>query len=265
MLTNELTDIHRSIVQYYPYEELPPNVLKFVLPHVHRAEAITSTCIWGIAALVLHDDFEVDRLLLGVIFSGAAFVRIIATSMLFSDAIHGMIRRGFPNPRLLNVVLVGTTLSILLMAMPMLVLFLVGFGCYNFFGGMLFILITEMQGSCSTATWETMTAQVARRILTAACLFALPNLYELHPRLPLVLSFWVAFVSSTVVAVRIYRYSGGSLCGEKDPSGNGREEGKKERKLKLFTVRGGGGSKPEQNLVYAEQVMLGWLIKGKDL
>jgi len=269
LFTNELTDIHRNIVRYYPYAELSPNVLKFVLPHAHRAEALTYTCVWGIVALVLHDDFEIDRLLLGVIFSGAAFLRILATAAMFSDPMHILLQRLFPNTQLLNVTLAGMTLSVALMAMPYFLVFLIGFGCYSFFGGILYILLTEMQASCGTSTWEPVTTQVARRVLTGACLFALPNLYGLHPRLPFVLSFWVAFVSSTVVAVRIYRFLGGGrgLCGTKSRGVGGKvsKRSKEARKARIFMVRGGGGNKPEQNLAYAEMVMLGWLIKGKDL
>jgi len=253
LFTSELSEIHRSLVRYYPFEQLPPNVLRFVLPYAHVADAASTACVWGISAFVLHDDFEVDTLLLGVIFSGAAFFRILATAALFNDPIHRFLRRIFPNPRLFNMSLAGITFSALLMAMPNLIVFLVGFMNFSIFSGMLGVLLTEMQGS-STNTWESFTTQLARRIFTAGCIFALPNLYSLHSRLPLALAFWVAFVSTSIVAVRMLRHSG--------------VEGqtiRRHRESVNAARRGRSGNKPEQNLVYAEQVMLGWLIKGKDL
>lgn len=256
LFTSELSEIHRSLVRYYPYEELPQNVLRFILPHAHLADSLTSTCLWGIAAYVLHDNFQIDPMLTGVIFSGAAFFRILATAAMFSEPVHRTISHLLPNPRALNVALAGVAVSTLTMAVPSAPVFIAGFMAYNVFGGVLSVLLLEMQGS-STNTWESLTTQCARRLLTAACLFALPNLYELRPLLPLLLAFWVAFVSGIVVMVRICRYAG--IGGQT----------MRRHRSSVMSARsgsaGGGSNKPEQNLVYVEQIMLGWLIKGKDL
>merc|ERR1719491_2799344 len=106
--------------------------------------------------------------------------------------------------RLFGAAFCGTMLSALVMAVPSLPAFLSGLVLYNAFSALLSVLLTEMSAG-STNTWESISAQMSRRVLTAACLFALPNLYDLHPRLPALSVFWIMFVCGGIVGVRICR------------------------------------------------------------
>jgi len=255
LFTSELSEIHRSLMKYYP-NDLPHAVLRFVLPHTNLVIALSSACIWGISAIFMKEAFKVNEIVIGVVFAGGVFSNLIVSYLLFSDKLNKYLKRVLPCPRLFIVSMIGMSISTLILAVPYTFpLFAFGFILYNCFCGVLYILLTEMQGS-STNTWESSTTQVARRILTGACLFSLPNLYGLHTRLPLLLAFWVTFVSSVLVLLRIYR---------RPDSKNKEVVSRTFRKSKSLTISGVAGRGGKQNLVYSERVMLSWLIKGRDL
>ena len=186
LFTSELSEIHRSLLRYYPYDDLSPNVLRFVLPPAHMAETLTTTCVWAIAAYLLHVDFGMDEMWTGVILSGAAFVRILMAATVLSDPLRGWLMRsccslpynnsgsnvvsssslnggngGGGSSRVFQIAFSGATCSALAMAVPNLYVFVSGFVFYNTFASILSILLTEMVVG-STSAWESISTQTAR-------------------------------------------------------------------------------------------------------
>ena len=182
----DVAEIHRSLLRYYPYDDLLPNVLRFVLPPAHMAETLTTTCVWAIAAYLLHVDFGMDEMWTGVILSGAAFVRILMAATVLSDPLRGWLMRsccslpdnnsgsnvvsssslnggngGGGSSRVFQIAFSGATCSALAMAVPNLYVFVSGFVFYNAFASLLSILLTEMVVG-STSAWESISTQTAR-------------------------------------------------------------------------------------------------------
>ena len=211
-------------------------------------------CIWSSSAIILVDDFEADFVTVGAIFGSAAAVDFLISLFALSEAWN---KKKLPTKLGVYICMAGITLSSTATAAPKLYAFIAGFMVYAICNSILRILLIELQGSSNNAT-ESLTVQLIRRICTAGALYSLPLLYMLHPRLPLVLALWFALFSSTILAVSL-------ACCRTSAEIQKLDNSVDQKIARSGSFRARPSKRPERNLLYAEQVMLGRLIKGKDV
>ena len=253
LFKSTMSKLNRSLSKYYP-SDIPPSSVRFIVPICVFGRTISSICIWSSSALILVDDFETDFVTVGAIFGSAAAVDFLVSLFALSEMWN---KKKLPTKLGVYICMAGITLSSTATAAPKLYAFIVGFMLYAICNSILRILLTELQGSSNNAT-ESFTVQLIRRICTAGALYSLPLLYMLHPRLPLVLALWFALFSSTILAVSLACCRTSAEIQKLDNSVN-------QNIARSGSFRARPSRRPERNLLYAEQIMLGRLIKGKDV
>jgi len=253
LFKSAMSKLNRSLSKYYP-SEVPPSSVRYIVPICVFGRTISSMCIWSSSALILVDDFQADFVTVGAIFGSAAAFDFLISLFALSEAWN---KKKLPTKLGVYICMTGITLSSTATAAPKLYAFIAGFMVYVICNSILRILLIELQGSSNNAT-ESLTVQLIRRLCTAGALYALPLLYMLHPRLPLVLALWFALFSSTILAM--------SLACCRTSTEIQKMDNEVEKKIaRSGSARARPSKRPERNLLYAEQVMLGRLIKGKDV
>lgn len=256
LITSSMSKLNRTLNKYYPCD-IPPSVLRYALPLCLFGKTLSHTCIWVSSVLIMKDDFDRNYITIGAVLAGGAFSGLISSLLSLSTMWNFYMRKRFPAPRNIYSLMIGLILSTALVAYPLFVPFVIGFIFYGIFHAMLENLLIELAGT-STAGGETIFNWFLRRIWIAGTLYALPILYELHPRLPFVLAFWFAFMSTMFLIIYIHCHSKEEVTVFVENKMRDEEDNAGRRKRKPST-------KPERNLGYTERVTLGLLIKGDDL
>lgn len=251
-----MSKLNRTLSKYYPCD-IPPSVLRYALPLCLFGKTLSHTCIWVSSVLIMKDDFDRNYIAIGAVLAGGSFSGLVSSVIFMSDGWQFFMKKRYPSPRNIYVLMIGLSLSSAFVAFPIFVPFVIGFIFYGIFHAMLDILLTELSGT-SISGGETYFNWFLRRIWIAGTLYALPILYELHPRLPFVLAFWFAFMSTVFLIVFIHCHSKEDVIAFVDDRLRDEEdkEGKRRRKP---------SRKPERNLAYTERVALGLLTRGDDL
>ncbi len=254
MFKSTMSKLNRTLSKYYP-SDLPQSVLRRIIPLCVFGRTLSSVCIWGSSALLIFDDYTQNFIVIGLIFAGAAACDFIVSFVLLTNRLETKLKKLCPSPRDLFLGMFGITLSSTLVAVPIYPVFLAGFMIYCVCNGLLRIVLTELQGSSENPN-ERVAYQINRRLWTAGSLYVIPILYNLHPRIPFVLGLWFAVASSTFLTIYMCCYHSGEPLDDVNLRKN---------KRAVTAAKNRPSRRPERNLDYAEQVMLGRLMKGKDV
>lgn len=250
MFKSSMSTMNRTLAKYYPVH-VPPSSVRYVVPICVFARTLSSICIWSSSTIILVDDFGANLITVGAVFAGAAVFDFLVSLLALSW------NKKMPTKAALFAFMGGMTLSSTATAAPTLYTFIAGFMIYTLCNSMLRILLIELQGSSNNAN-ESFSMQLIRRSCTAGALYSLPLLYVLHPRLPLLLALWCTLFSSTLLALFL-------ACCRKSTEVQRMDNDVEKNIARSETARIRPSKRPERNLLYAEQVMLGRLIRGKDV
>jgi hypothetical protein len=259
LFMTDMSKINRSLAKNYPCD-LPQSICVFTVPLLLFAKTTSTICIWGIAAHVMDYDFELNELLLCGILAAAAFTSLFTSFVTMSTIGNKYFKQTLPPPMNIYLTVSGLTISSVVVAIPNFTAFVVGLMLHTVFNSMLSILLGEIQGSSSNP-WEVRSFQTFRRIVTAATVFALPTLYHINHWFPFILGMWAPFLSTIILFVRIHIAAGEAPEDDTFDAITLR----KRRESVDITSKKENSKRSERNLSYGEQIMLGKLIRGKEL
>ena len=260
MFKSAMSKLNRTLCKYYP-SLVPPSSVRYIVPLCVFGRTLSSICIWSSSTVIMVDDFEQNFITVGVIFASAAAFDFLISLLELNEEWHQRYKKKLARPNEIFLCMGGITLSSIVVAVPNLYAFVAGFLLYVICNSTLKVALTELQGSSENAM-ESITVQLLRRLCTAATLYSLPLLYSLHPRLPLVMALWFALLSSLVLAVFL------TFCRKSSDVETVDDDDRSKKLQPTDSVRklnSRPSKRPERNLLYAERVMLGRLIKGKDV
>jgi hypothetical protein len=262
ILSSSMSRLNRTIARYYP-SSIQANILRTALPICVFGRTISSLVIWNVSALIMEDDFQQSKGMIGAVFAGIMSCDWIVTFLSMTDNWNTVLTIKLSPPKDLYAFMIGITLSLGFMAIPNFITFVVGLASFTIFNSVLRTKLYELQGS-NNCGWESLNFQIIRRFWSAAALFSLPKLDALTHRLPMLLAIWFALSATTMLLFF-------TLC--RDPNKNEDDEMNRnnnksdnDRNNAVVTRKKKRPSKrPEKNLVYGERIMLSRLIKGKDV
>ena len=254
MFKSSMSKLNRTLAKYYPLDILPSSV-RYLAPACIFGRTLSSICIWSSSTVILVEDFEQNLVAVGIIFAGAAAADFLVSYFSLTEA---WFKRKWLIQSYLHVCLGGITFSSIAVATPNFAVYVAGFMVFMVFNAALRIAVIELQGS-NMNSMESFTVQMMRRIWTVAALYCIPLIYRFHPRLPLILALWFNIVTSIGVAFCL------SCCGNSEEMKQLDNNFLKRKRSDRPPSRSRQSRKPERNLLYAERVMLGRLIKGKDV
>ena len=254
LFKSAMSHMNRTLAKYYP-SELPPSDVRYIIPICAAARNISSTIIWVSAPVILANDFKANFISVGAILAiGSAFDFL--TAVVATTTYWGMKKKD-KTQLVIYVCMGGITFSSALTIAPNFYSFCCGFFFYSIFNSLLRFALAEIQGASINIT-ESFAAQITRRTCLAGSLYCLPILYNIHPRLPTVVSAWFALLLSIILAFVL-------LCCKKSSEIKKLDDDVERRASRLDSKRMRMSKRPERNLTYSQQLMLSRLIKGKDV
>jgi len=263
LLTSELSSMARRLAKYNP-TDMPERTLEYALPLATAGRRLTGIYIWGSVSLVAFDDFNIGAIATGGLLAGIVFANLTApTTFLHSESGSRIFQKLLPAPNDLYLCTIGLTISTCLTIVPLLPSFIIGMILYGAFDGMLNGVLLELRAGSSLKSGRCL-SRFLTRLISCLTIYSIPLFYALHPRLPLVFGFLIMFCVTVILIIRLQLYK----CKK---AKMGEFEAITLRKYRSTVAiaklkNSGVESDADKRVVgYGDKIMLGRLMKGKDL
>ena len=99
------------------------------------------------SVLTMKDDFDRNHIAIGAMFAGGSFSGLISSVISMSEGWIFFMKKRYPSPRNIYVLMNDLSLSTAFVAFPIFVSFVIGFIFYGIFHAMLDTLLTELSGT----------------------------------------------------------------------------------------------------------------------